>query len=429
MLFFYFKFIYSKLIELKNPWSPLFRLTNVFGNIGTSLGMPFAQLDAGRFINKAKKQTGLHNFGEDLFGENDEFYEGIERLVESAKKEAKLTPLGELAIQQDIIRLLTNRLKLVGDRINNPGIAGQQILQPIIIASFPRTGTTFLHGIMEQDQRMRVPKSWEVMYPSPPPDENVINDQRVSKVNNQLTWFFRMAPQYKVAHPLGAELAQECMEITSHTFKSERFYRTYHVPEYVDWVDGGSLKGACAFHKAFLQHLQWKSQAGWWVLKNPPHIFAINELSDTYPDARFIQTHRDPITVISSFMSHTRRLRKAFSNQPDLYSKEKTIERWSEGISRLMKFRENHPESTWIDIHYHELLERPIETIEKIYSALAIDLSDKTLDKMKKFVKDHPQYAYGVHKYAPKDFGIDPDMRNPVFDQYVEIFKVKKDKY
>jgi hypothetical protein len=37
-----------------------------------------------------------------------------------------------------------------------------------------------------------------------------------------------------------------------------------------------------------------------WVLKSPGHLWALDALLAVYPDARIVQTHRDPLQVIAS---------------------------------------------------------------------------------------------------------------------------------
>ncbi len=414
-------------------WSYIFNLTNAFGRGLESLGLDLAPLDAEKLLATAKKKTGLDDYGEELFGEQaedgqSEFREGLSRLLLAVKKEAELTTIGRIAVRQDVLRLLKNRLQLVADRKRYPEIGQQKIEAPVAIVSFPRTGTTLLHGLLAQDTRFRVPRSWEVMYPSPPPGISKKEDPRIRRVEKEFTWFDRLTNSYKLAHPIGAQLPQECIEIPTHTFQSERFYRTFHVPSYVEWLDSRSLIAAYRFHRAFLQHLQWKTPGKTWVLKNPPHIFSIAELCEVYPDARFIQTHRDPVTVMASFMSHTRKLRAAFTNHPELFDAKTTVHRWVQGMENLMDFRAKKGDAAWLDIQYNKLLTKPIETVEIIYDYLGLTLAGKTADSMREFLKKHPQHEYGIHRYSPEEYGIDAKYFGSFLARYRERFGVETGK-
>lgn len=60
------------------------------------------------------------------------------------------------------------------------------------------------------------------------------------------------------------------------------------------------MRPAYAMHRRVLQQLQWQVPGARWVLKAPSHLFAMDALLHTYPDARIVQTHRDPVTVVAS---------------------------------------------------------------------------------------------------------------------------------
>ncbi len=53
-----------------------------------------------------------------------------------------------------------------------------------------------------------------------------------------------------------------------------------------------------------LQHLQ-SGVPGQWLLKSPAHLWQLDALLAEYPDALIVQTHRDPLNVISSIAALT----------------------------------------------------------------------------------------------------------------------------
>ena len=130
----------------------------------------------------------------------------------------------------------------------------------------------------------------------------------------QLAWFDALAPEFKTIHPLGAQLALECIAIMSPSFLSSRFHTTYRVPTYQAWLEGQDLGPAYRFHRRLLQQLQWRMPAR---PVGPEGARPISSPStrcfETYPDARIVQTHRDPLTVLASVASLTAILQGAFS--------------------------------------------------------------------------------------------------------------------
>ena len=267
-------------MNARNPWSLLFAAANACGGLLRGVDSDWAPLDADGLLARARSATRLEDYACDGMPEG-RLRDGLGRFVAAVDNEAALTPLGRVATRQDILRLLTNRLRLVADRLRYPGIAGQDIAAPVFITGLPRCGTTLLHGLLDADPAIRTPRTWEVMYPSRPPGVDATGGaRRIARVGRQLRWFDRLVPDYKAAHPVAPELPQECMEILSHTFQSDRFARTHHVPSYTAWLDRTPADAAYTFHRAFLQHLQWGSSANRWVLKNPPHIFAPEALHE-----------------------------------------------------------------------------------------------------------------------------------------------------
>jgi len=49
-----------------------------------------------------------------------------------------------------------------------------------------------------------------------------------------------------------------------------------------------------------LQTLQWGAPTERWVLKAPSHLSSLPLVFSTYPDARVVITHRDPLRVVGS---------------------------------------------------------------------------------------------------------------------------------
>ena len=108
----------------------------------------------------AKKRTGLSNFGDWAF------QKPLEKLIKAYEQEANLTMLGRITVHELIVNILINLLLLEEKRRCQPSIKTEPITDPVFIIGLPRTGTTLLHGLMGQDAKVRVPQTWEVMFPA-----------------------------------------------------------------------------------------------------------------------------------------------------------------------------------------------------------------------------------------------------------------------
>ena len=81
-------------------------------------------------------------------------------------------------------------------------------------------------------------------------------------------------PPHYTQHPSGVE----CIQITAHEFRSDELLGRQQVPRYGAWLAGADFEPAYAFHRRFLQHLQWHRPGERWVLKAPSHLGQLRAL-------------------------------------------------------------------------------------------------------------------------------------------------------
>ncbi len=398
------------------------RATNAAGSVLLRMGLRPVSLDERDLLGAARRATGLDDFGE------DDFRAPLGWLLQALESEAELTLLGRVAARRDLGGLLANRLRLQADRRRFPDIAAERVAAPIFITGLPRSGSTFLHHLLGQDPQTRVPQAWEVMYPSPPPARTTYaTDRRIGQASKQLRWIDWLAPDFKAMHPVGAQLPLECIAIMSASFRSTRFQTTYHVPGYEAWLEAQDMRPAYAFHKRVLQHLQWQAPGERWVLKAPAHLFAFDALLATYPDARIVQTHRDPVTVVASLASMSAVLQAAFTDRVDSRDVgREVIQRWMRGLERAVELRRSGQvaRERAVDVHYAELTRDPMAVMRRIYARFDMPLSEVAETRMRQFLTDHPKGKHGPHRYALERYGFDAEELASRYKGYCEYFGV-----
>ena len=401
-----------------------FRAFNGAGRLLRGCGLNPVRLEEARLLAEARRATGLEDFGDTAF------IEPLRLLLRSYESESDLNFVGRVATRSHLLQLLENRLRLTEDRRSDPGIAAQRIARPIFVTGLPRTGSTLLHGLLAQDAANRVPMTWEVMFSSPPPEQaSFTTDPRIRKVDRLLSWVDRLAPRFKTIHPIGAALPQECIAITAHAFASIEFHTTHNVPSYQRWLDQDDQKRAYRYHRQVLQHLQRHCSAERWVLKAPAHLYGLGALFDTYPDARIVHTHRDPMKVVPSIASHGIVLRAAFSDRIDTTAiASMWAEWWAEGIRRAMRFREEAPAERFVDIKYLDLVRDPIAAVRQIYRQLEIPLTTEAEEAMRRFLALHPKDKHGTHRYSLEAFGLERAEEQRRYAGYCERFGVETER-
>jgi hypothetical protein len=400
--------------------SALAKAIRTGGRVIQRSGLPLVRLEVDLFLEEARLRTGLDEFGD------DGFLDPLRRVVDGFEHEAKLSFLGRIAARQDMIRLLSNRLRIEWYRKRHPALGEQPVSTPLFVTGLPRTGTTLLHGLLAQDPCHRAPLSWEMMFPSPPPERSHHHhDPRIAAAERQLRWFHRLNPDFRRIHELGALLPEECLIIHSHSFLSFQFQTTHYLPTYETWLEAQDLRPSYRYHRRFLQHLQWRWRGERWILKAPAHLFGIEALFGVYPDAGVILTHRDPLEVVGSLASLTYALRSTFSDDVDpLQVGPEMTRRWCDGLERGLRVRERGlvSASRFFDVRYDELVRDPIDVVRRIYLHYGLPFSPVAEDRMRRFLARHPKDKHGRHRYTLDQFGMDRDEEAARYRSYRERF-------
>ncbi len=370
----------------------------------------------------ARRTGGLTDFGD------GPFLKPLGLFVDSLESEARLNEMGRLIARERILLHVVNRLGYVNDRKRFPAIADQRIVKPVFIIGFPRTGTTILHDILAQDPDSRAPLTWETMFPSPPPEAaNFDSDPRIALCASLLPTpetETERDRQFKAMHPMGATLSQECVTMMGEAMCTPLFHNQFRVPSYEDWVDeDADWAHVYDFHLQQLQHLQWHNPRDRWVLKTGAHMWGLEHLLRTYPDARIVFTHRDPVKSVTSYASLTTLVRSAGSDDVDPYE---VASDWTRRLTRVlahvMEVRANgdYPEATFYDMYFPDFVADQFTAVEAIYDALGLPMTDVAADRMKAFIADNPKGKHGVHSYTPEEYGIDPEQVRRDLRGYIE---------
>jgi hypothetical protein len=306
-------------------------------------------------------------------------------------------------------------------------VAKEKIVAPLFIVGLPRTGTTILHGLLEQDPTNRSPLSWEVQFPVPPATpETWETDPRIAEHQKILDQLFKLVPGFAAMHPMGATMPQECVAVFTMCFMSEQLQVQFNVPSYQAWLDEQDMRPTYEFHRHFLQHAQSGGvQGGRWVLKSPAHLHLIETLLDVFPDARIVHTHRDPIKVCASVASLTATLRGASTDAIDLHEiGRQQLDWWAKliGSSLEQRRRLRHKSEQFFDVKMSETVSDPLDVVRRMYAHFDYPLTDEVEARMLAFMKENTRDKHGSHTYTPEDFGIDPEHDRAPFQEYIDYF-------
>jgi Sulfotransferase family len=376
-------------------------------------------------LAQARTTTGLDDFGD------DGFVERLDVIVRALATEDPRSPMGTVSAHSQLSKHLENRL-LVEDVVRrNPEILEVEIARPIVIAGQPRTGTTHLHNLMASDPNLRTLPYWESLEPVLPEAERAAVaaggvDPRLARTAEGLAFLDDAAPHFKRMHEMTVDHVHEEIQLLALDFSTMLFETMGVLPMWRDYYLAHDQTDSYRYLKKVLQVLQWQRGGERWVLKSPQHLEQFPALHTVFPDATFVVTHRDPVSVIASNATMLAYMARLSSAVPD----PKRIGRyWSDRIEQMlnagMRDRDLLPHDRSIDVPFVEFMADDVAMVERIYDIADQPFTSGTRAAMDAFVLDHPRGRHGGVDYDLEgDFGIDPAERRAALREYTDRFAV-----
>jgi hypothetical protein len=373
------------------------------------------------YVERARQASGLEDFG------GATWREGLERLIHSARTEARLNQAGIAQLEGMIVMLLMKRLEIEHWYARHPEIDDEQIVCPLMILGLPRTGSTALHCLLDRDPAARVIRNWEQMNPTPPPERATYEtDPRIAVMQGHMDHRNRVTPRMQQMLPSTAVTPVEDQLLMGHDFKTQIFQASYHIPSYVRWFNHeADLVPTFRHVKRVLKLLQWRCPPTAWRLKNPTYILFVEALDQVFPDARYCMTHRDVAAVIPSGSDLYFEMNSAASDTVDKRYLGELNTEWTElGMERTIAFRDRGNEDRFFDIYFAPFQKDPFPVLERLYAFLGEKFTDEARERMAAWRRDTPRDKHGGHSYDAADFGLDPAELRERFRFYSERFQV-----
>ena len=393
---------------------------NLVGKTLGKVGLDPFQINAERIIKKAKKKADYKTKIQ------DHIVMGLNTMVDSLNKDAKLNTYGKIAIKTLLERTLYGRLKVEQHLANHPGIENIEIKEPTFIIGMPRTGTSLLHSLLDQDHVHRSPLAWECLLPFPPPSpSDYSTNAQFKTIEKEFEQLFKLIPDFKPEHYIEANSTQECLGINALDFNSYQITTQAYIPSYMDWFANESDKlETMKFHKRFLQYLQSggvKSER--WLLKSPVHLIRLPEIFKVYPDAKVIMTHRDPSHIVPSSAGLITSVRSLYSDTEDLKrTGHEQADLWSDYFNRFVEVRKSlNKEHQIIDLKFENFSEHPMEVLSVLYDQFQWELTEEAKQRFQSFLKSNPKEKQKKQDYTLATFGLTKKEVSTKFETYLNF--------
>ena len=166
-----------------------------------------------------------------------------------------------------------------------------------------------------------------------------------------------------------------------------------------------------------------------WLLKNPGHIENLDLLFAVFPDAKVIQTHRDPAKAVPSLVALLMQMHALMEegrvDQRGENMLAREVAKWSNAVHKCDKMREGHPDQV-LDVVHGDFHREPMKVLEQIYAFIDMEISDEVRPLLQQRIDEKPELQHGKHSYTISDYGMTEEEAREPFGDYIERFDLVK---
>ena len=375
---------------------------------------------ADQLVAAACERTALDDFG--AHG----WREGLELLVTSVEAAPDVSEGGRGYVYGQFVDALSNRLRIVDYANTHPELTTAPVDRPLVVLGLPRTGTSLVSYLLDQDSQRRSLLTWEAEDSVPPPTpQTLYSDPRCLKKKAELAVLAEglKAANIPLVHWDEADGPTECVFVQNQDFKAFLWEAFMPSAEYAEWLLHTDMTSAYAYERLVLQVLQ--SQApGVWSLKMPSHAVHIDALLAEFPDARIVWAHRDPFKSTASFL-RLNYLSRAVLGVEASDVVPNVLRQLRAHVERPMQTRKRIGDDRFFDLHYAKLMRDPVAVMRSLYEWAGDDLTESTERAMLGWLEQHPQDRFAAAPYSLDGSGVTRSELEPIFNEYIAAFDIE----
>ena len=343
--------------------------------------------------------------------------DGLTIACESIETEGNLGLFGRLVLRQMLRRSLANAWRLRVAETRDPARFCGPIPPPIFIVGLPRSGTTFLQRLVSS-----VPGTWGIpLWMSQQPLVLRGPDLRRLRSAIDIVAMGVLAPDLDRKHAFELDAAEEAITLFDAAAGwNPGWWRASGCAQYLRWLlEQDPAPGYQRFATVLRGLAQARPDARA-VLKTPNHMGALSVLHDAFPDAVFVQTHRDPARCVASYLSLQRSVQGILTPSPDLHRLGATsLHLWATHAQRGLDARARCPQMPVLDVDYDELVGDPMGVLQRVcaHAGLAFDARAQAAAAAE--LARRPRHRHGTHTYRLEDYGLDTNTVHGAFPDYI----------
>ncbi|MEE3803047.1 sulfotransferase family protein [Mycobacterium intracellulare] len=373
----------------------------------------------------AAQRTGLTEI------DSDSWRDGLAIMLDELNSSAAFTPSGRERVLTDATDALGRRMQVHAYIQEHPEVLDAPVERPLIVLGMPRTGTTVISYLLDQDPARRSLLHWQCVHPIPPATTEALRtDARCLALLEEQRKILDMVTQAKVPLPHweDADGPTEDMFIHNQDFKGLSWDSFLSTSRYAEWLfHEADMTSTYEYQKRYLQVLQ-STAPGNWSLKMPSHSVHIEALLKVFPDARLIWAHRDPYRATGS-LCNLWKLLKGMVLHPDAIDLNamgrNAMAQMRYHVQRPLRARDRIGDERFFHMYYHEMMRDPMDVMRRIYEWADEPLTAETEARMRNWLAGHPQDRFALNAYTLDQYGLTVEALEPIFAEYLDTFDIE----
>lgn len=291
---------------------------------------------------------------------------------------------------------------------------------PIFIIGHWRTGSTYLHQLMNLDPALSAP----TLYQTALPEGFITARPYYAPIMKQFIGKHRPFDNTKA----GIDEPQECefalFRMTGDSPMERLLFplneKYFLLQEEVTFNPGGdsALRWESAL-KDYYRKLAWYTGKRL-LLKNPFHSMRLPVLKKIFPDARFIHIYRNPTAVVPSTirMWTTVSSHNAMNHNGCPPKVEEVAGFYKTLLQEVHKELAGLPAQQQVAVSYEELVAQPVETLQRIYQSLDIPFSAAFENRLKQYLEQNRNYEKNTYQLSAQDTACIQDILKDTLPAY-----------
>ena len=323
-----------------------------------------------------------------------------------------------------LVAAVGTRLRVQAALERHPEIAEREIRRPMFLTGLPRSGTSALFNLLGSDPAARPLLLWETQFPEPM--EGLAQgdpDPRYQAIKAYYEQGREKNPDFSKIHYTSADTPEECVLLHALAFHGVQWGIEIFLEPYASWYQANlhRLPEMYAYQRVLLQMLDWQRPGERWLLKAPAHMWGIDALLATFPDAAIVWSHRDPVACVASVCSMTQSLIAQVEGIDPHWLGPEVMEFYARSLERGLAMRDAADPARFVDVDHDGFVDDPLAAALRVYERFDLPL-EAAEPALRAHVEANPRGKHGRHDYDLDAFGLDAARVLERFAPYVERF-------